>query len=123
MLSSMITEIEAHPHETRLTRDGTVFQSIQCLAKYSPVLPAELKRLVKKSLKSDAALDQLRKELLAHDPTAASSLGTTQAVDLIQGGVKVNALPENVWAVVNNRIADYRFFCLEYPSRESSKLF
>ena len=32
-------------------------------------------------------------------------VGTTQAVDLIQGGVKTNALPESAWAVVNHRIA------------------
>jgi len=30
---------------------------------------------------------------------------TSQAVDLISGGVKINALPEKVYAVVNHRIA------------------
>jgi len=30
---------------------------------------------------------------------------TTQAIDLVQGGVKANALPEEAWAVVNHRIA------------------
>jgi len=32
-------------------------------------------------------------------------VGTTQAIDLINGGVKVNALPESAEAVVNHRIA------------------
>ena len=36
------------------------------------------------------------------------STGTTQAVDIIRGGVKSNALQEKVFAVVNHRIADYR---------------
>jgi Gly-Xaa carboxypeptidase len=31
-------------------------------------------------------------------------VGTTTAVDMIQGGVKSNALPEQAWAVVNHRI-------------------
>lgn len=30
---------------------------------------------------------------------------TTQAIDLIQGGIKSNALPEEAWAVVNHRVA------------------
>lgn len=33
---------------------------------------------------------------------------TTQAIDLVQGGVKVNALPEEAWAVVNHRIDTQR---------------
>ncbi|WFD41773.1 Gly-Xaa carboxypeptidase [Malassezia psittaci] len=40
-------------------------------------------------------------------PEARSLLKTTQAVDLIQGGVKVNALPESAKATVNHRIATY----------------
>ena len=36
-------------------------------------------------------------------------LSTTQAVDLIEGGVKVNALPERTSAVVNHRIAAERW--------------
>ncbi len=37
---------------------------------------------------------------------AKALLGTTQAVDLVVGGVKVNALPERVEAVVNHRIGE-----------------
>ena len=43
------------------------------------------------------------------DKTFKSLIGTTQAIDLIHGGVKTNALPEEAWAVVNNRIATQRF--------------
>lgn len=35
-------------------------------------------------------------------------LSTTQAVDIIEGGVKVNALPEQASAFVNQRIATER---------------
>jgi len=34
-----------------------------------------------------------------------SLTGTTQAIDLVGGGVKTNALPEQAWGVVNHRIA------------------
>lgn len=39
------------------------------------------------------------------DPFYRALIGTTQAIDLVQGGVKTNALPEEAWAVVNHRIA------------------
>jgi len=38
-----------------------------------------------------------------------SLVTTTQAIDLIEGGVKSNALPELVWAVVNHRISVLRY--------------
>jgi len=39
------------------------------------------------------------------NPTYKSSVGTTQAIDIIRGGVKANALPETAWALVNHRIS------------------
>lgn len=38
-----------------------------------------------------------------------AQVGTTIATDLIGGGIKSNALPEEAWAVVNHRISDRRF--------------
>jgi len=108
ILSNIITEIEEHPHETTLPRDGTTFSMIQCLTKYSPQTPQSLKDLVKKALYNDEALELVKEEFIKFQPWASSLLGTTQAVDLISGGVKVNALPEIAYAVVNHRIAQDR---------------
>ena len=53
-------------------------------------------------------LDLARARLLrVLNPAVLSLLKTTQAVDIIRGGVKVNALPESASAVVNHRIATY----------------
>jgi len=46
----------------------------------------------------------MEKELF-QDSALRSLAATTQAIDIIRGGVKVNALPERAWAVVNHRIA------------------
>lgn len=45
---------------------------------------------------------------MINDPFYRALIGTTQAIDLVQGGVKTNALPEEAWAVVNHRIATQR---------------
>ncbi|EMD39230.1 hypothetical protein CERSUDRAFT_81981 [Gelatoporia subvermispora B] len=107
MLSSMITALEAHPHEPQLPREGTPFLATQCFATYGPDYPEDLRQLAAHARTSDAALEELKAGLIAADTVYAAMLGTTQAVDLIKGGVKVNALPERADAVVNHRIAEY----------------
>jgi Gly-Xaa carboxypeptidase len=45
---------------------------------------------------------------LIKDPIYNALIGTTQAIDLVQGGVKANVLPEEAWALINHRIATQR---------------
>ena len=51
---------------------------------------------------------RLLENMLFKNPVYKSFVGTTQAIDLIQGGVKVNALPESAWAIINHRISVIR---------------
>ena len=67
----------------------------------------KFRELILKSSTSDLALHILEKAI-EKDVALRSFVGTTQAIDLIQGGVKTNALPEQAWAVVNHRIATQR---------------
>ena len=80
---------------------------MQCFAAYAPDMEPGFRKTVLSSLKSDRALRKLEK-IIASDRMLKASVGTTQAIDLIQGGVKTNALPEQAWAVVNHRIATQR---------------
>lgn len=83
-------------------------------------IPKSLKKLIKKSLRSESALKELEKILLngASAKHNHDLLSTTQAVDLIEGGVKVNALPERASAVVNHRIStDRRVLFRRSPPR------
>jgi Gly-Xaa carboxypeptidase len=70
-------------------------------------MSSELKDAILRSAKSDKAL-KAAEEILLQDRVYESLMGTTQAIDLIQGGVKSNALPEQAWAIVNHRIATDR---------------
>lgn len=72
-----------------------------------------LRRLIKKSVDSDKALHRLEQVVLRDNPLK-SLAGTTQAIDMIQGGVKTNALPEQAWAVINHRIAVQRYISCLY---------
>ena len=108
-LARLITELEANPLPAVLTRNGTYFKTIQCQAAYDPATPEHIRALVAKASHDDDALEKLQAELTrADEKTFRAFTGTTQAIDLVGGGVKVNALPEHVWAVADHRIAEWR---------------
>ncbi|TBU60979.1 carboxypeptidase S [Dichomitus squalens] len=104
ILSQLLVHYEENPYEAKLSRGTPIYWKSQCLAAYAPDLPGELRKALKKSVKSDKALKAAQKELFKSKSFHAL-VGTTQAIDLINGGVKTNALPELAWAVVNHRIA------------------
>lgn len=84
-----------------------MYEKALCLGAYAPDIPAPLRKALQKAPTSDKALRAAEK-ILFEDRLFKALVETTQAVDLIQGGVKTNALPESAWAVVNRRIATDR---------------
>jgi len=104
MLAALLVEFESNPFEVHLERGSPMYGVAQCLAAFAPDVPSSLRKAIKDSVKSDHAL-QVAEDVLLQDKLMKSLVGTTQAIDLIQGGVKSNALPEQAWAVVNHRIA------------------
>ncbi|KIJ65710.1 hypothetical protein HYDPIDRAFT_110859 [Hydnomerulius pinastri MD-312] len=106
-LARLVTAIEDNPHVPQLLRTGTPFTSTMCLADYSPSFPEELRTVARHAVSDDSALDQLKAGLLKLSPLTKAMLGTTQAVDIVEGGVKVNALPERASVVVNHRIGEH----------------
>ena len=81
---------------------------LQCVAEHAQVVPSSLRRMIEKSVHSDKALESLQ-SFVRKDIMLDSLVTTTQAIDLIQGGVKSNALPELAWAVLNHRISVLRY--------------
>ncbi|KIK98243.1 hypothetical protein PAXRUDRAFT_824097 [Paxillus rubicundulus Ve08.2h10] len=104
ILAELIVAFERNPFEVHLARGSPTYKSVQCLARHAPNLPATLRKDIIHAEHSDEALQSVEKQVFL-DPTFKNLVGTTQAVDLIQGGVKVNALPELAFAVVNHRIS------------------
>jgi len=105
MLSALMVHFESNPYDVHLSRDTPVYWTVQCLAEHAPLLPSKIKKMVKKSATCDKALKATEKYFFKELDGFRGLTGTTQAIDLIGGGVKTNALPEQAWAVVNHRIA------------------
>jgi Gly-Xaa carboxypeptidase len=87
-LSLLIAHLEANPHEPHLTRENPFYSTLVCAASHGDV-GKKLDKLVKGSLGCDKKLHKLQDEL-AKDRSYKALIGTTQAVDLISGGIKVN---------------------------------
>ena len=64
-----------------------------------------LRKTIQKSLSSKSAAKKVAEYLSNDDIYKRYLMQTSQAVDLVNGGVKINALPEKVYAVINHRIA------------------
>ena len=106
-MSRLLVEYEANPIKPHLERGTPIYGTIQCVGQYAKNLPAHLRALIKTSVHSDRVLSRLEAELI-RDPIYSALIGTTQAIDIVQGGVKANALPEEAWAVINHRVATQR---------------
>ncbi|KAI0300039.1 carboxypeptidase S [Multifurca ochricompacta] len=108
ILSSIIHTLESRPSPVQLNRDSPAFASLLCRAAYDETLPSHLRPLISRAQRHDTALRSLIQALLDLDSGYWSAvLGTTQAADLIGGGMTVNTLPQAAWAILDHRIADW----------------
>lgn len=105
-----------HKPRTHLFRNGTYFNTLVCSAEHDQGFPIHLRQLIFKvlSTRDDDALTELHDTLLESDDIGFQAwAGTTQALGITGGGVKVNALPTKAFAVANHRIADWRSVYLQ----------
>lgn len=122
-ISRFLNRLENHPHISPLIQghlenvplEHPGVPAILCNAAYdSPLISNRIKRLA--NAVGLAPVDKLKKLALASlaleiqhksDRFLIWRIATTQAVDVINGGVKANALPEEVFASVNYRVDPY----------------
>ncbi|TKX27101.1 carboxypeptidase-1 [Elsinoe australis] len=118
VLSEIITLIEKETYRPYLADNNPYLGQLQCGARYSPSFPKKLRHLL--SRRSHHSLSVSPNELKScgkrttHDPLAEAValispsirylVQTSQAVDIVSGGAKVNALPERASATVNHRV-------------------
>lgn len=108
VMSELVTLIEANPYEPKLYPHNPFLGTLQCGAAHAPEFPKKLKKLVphanargKVCAKKSGKLEQ---ELTTLGPIVQYMFTTSQAIDVIGGGVKVNALPERTTLLVNHRV-------------------
>ena len=103
IVSQAITVIENNPFASELTVESPALGMLQCIAKHTDQIPLWLKKNIFKAA-YDAVANSKVLEFMARKPLYDTFVRTTQAIDVINGGVKSNALPESVSFVINTRI-------------------
>ncbi|BGP42648.1 hypothetical protein JCM10449v2_006660 [Rhodotorula kratochvilovae] len=99
VLAECIHALEGNPAQPLLQKGNPMLQQLQCAADHG-----EVDKKWKRRVRDQKQWKKLGEEMAREDPIMRAFLGTTQAVDLIEGGVKLNALPEYASAAVNYRI-------------------
>ncbi|CCF58772.1 hypothetical protein KAFR_0F01750 [Kazachstania africana CBS 2517] len=101
--AELITLLEKNPFEYRFDLDNPLYNLLTCTAEHSKSISQDLKDVI-----LEAPYDKVKKNLLTEfvskKPDLRDLIRTTQAIDIINGGVKANALPETVSFLVNHRI-------------------
>jgi Gly-Xaa carboxypeptidase len=117
LLALAVEALEENPYAPELPADSPLVDFVACAARYAPETPASLRKAVAKVVASRDTKSGVDKKALARvldwftsgagalGPIGRALVSTTQAVDLVYGGVKANALPEVATAVVNHRVS------------------
>lgn len=105
MISELITRFENDPFKPVFTPRNPTFYEYQCLAEHSNSLPSDIKHAILNAGDESSASYRVADYIYNSDLGSRYLVTTSQAVDVINGGGKSNALPEYVEVVVNHRIA------------------
>ncbi|KAJ3073954.1 hypothetical protein HDU98_000256 [Podochytrium sp. JEL0797] len=101
--AQLINALESNPHVPDLSLDNPIVGSMACIARHAPNPSPRLVNAINAWPESRLELLGILLDTLPEEDVVAI-LETTMAVDVINGGLKVNALPEKVTTLVNHRI-------------------
>ncbi|TID28562.1 hypothetical protein CANINC_002435 [Pichia inconspicua] len=103
IIGDLIVQIENNKFPTYFVQSNPTFFQYVCLAENSIDLDPQLKHDILYSQIDDEANKNVR-SFINRDRLTSYAIKTTQALDIIHGGVKVNALPEYVELNINARV-------------------
>lgn len=91
--------------EPLLTLNNPLFESLACHCEYDESFSEEYLSLLGDLLDGDEKASKVLGTMLAKDKNMEFMLRTTQGIDIVKGGLKINALPEVVNIAINHRIS------------------
>lgn len=106
IMSELAYIIEKDPYAPVFTPKNPTYSYMQCLAAHDPKgkIPKLTKKYIVRSAYDKFANAKVVK-LLTDNIITKYLIGTSQAIDIVNGGEKSNALPESTKLIVNHRIA------------------
>lgn len=102
IISEIVVALESNPYEPTIVKNSPIHKRLVCQARYSPNTQPKVEELLRNN-----DFDGLAVEFAGASPLNRFVVQTSQAIDLIEGGVKINAMPEVVTLAVNYRVAHH----------------
>lgn len=102
VISQYVKLIEDHPYEPELAESNPILQYYQCVADHAPDFDSDLRSALQSIDKRGNKQKFL--DFLSFNTDTKYTVRTAQAVDVVIGGQKVNALPELVDLTINHRV-------------------
>lgn len=100
IMSEIVSKLEANPYPAVLTKDVPSYAHMVCNAQHAPNEQPEVAKMIRND-----DLEGLAEYLVDLSPLSHFAIQTSQSVDMIQGGQKINAMPESISLGVNYRVA------------------
>lgn len=104
ILAELITIIENNQFNPILSNINPIMNQLYCLAQHSSTLDKSLKSNILKSQLDEKVNEKVVNYLMSNEETEYL-IKSSQAVDIINGGIKSNALPDHVSMLINSRIS------------------
>jgi len=101
--AELIALLENNPFDSEFRVDNPIYGALQCMAEHSTKLPKTTRKKIIKAPLCKKAREYVN-EFLTQQPMLRDLVRSTLAVDIIHGGVKANALPEDTKFLVNHRV-------------------
>lgn len=105
VISEVVTLLEANPFKGDITPRNPFYHFLKCAAGYAADIDDGMKSDILLVDQCTPAKERVLDRLDEEGGLAKFVLQTSQAADIISGGLKINALPEKVTVQVNHRIA------------------
>lgn len=103
IMSEVVTLLESNPFPPVLTTANPALGFVQCVAKYSERIdPTARKNILRAGF--DKIANSKAIEIFNANKYLKFLIRTSQAIDIIEGGAKSNALPEHVAVTMNHRV-------------------
>lgn len=103
IMSKLIDRIESVDFVPILTNANPTLNNLQCLAEHTKIDTSLKSDIIKAQF--DPTANKRLIEYLSSNIQTEYLIKTSQAADIIQGGIKSNSLPDHVSVLVNHRIA------------------
>ncbi|KAJ3323174.1 Gly-Xaa carboxypeptidase [Boothiomyces sp. JEL0866] len=103
ILGQVIVDLENNPFQSDINEKNPILGQLQCMAEHTGALDTKQKFILRnwKLMKSKLF------EWFDKSPKLHAAVTTSQAIDVVHGGVKANALPQLAYEVTNLRIAPH----------------